>query len=177
MKKEIQDEKRELKRLAREQVKKLTKELVGESDWNLLEMILQEIIATYVCQGQARPSLENLRQILAEEVNLRYKDNERVRNILLEAIPSMYALSTWVKKAGWDEAVWGYIKNDGLFTSERRAALISAIYDRAKTKSDSAAKLWLTMSGDYSDKLDVNADNTMDQFREIQQAIFSNKNK
>lgn len=162
-------------RLATKQVQKLTKELIGDSEWTILQIIAQEIIATYICQDKARPTIEKLQQHLKEEVALRYKDDERVRDILLEGIPTVYAISLWLKKAGWDDAVWSHIKQEGLFTSHRRASLINALYERGKDKSDTAAKLWLTMSGDYSEKVDMHSDNTIDQFREIQQAIFKKK--
>lgn len=172
------EDKRNLKRLANAQVKALTAELIGESDWTLLQIILQEIIATYVCKSQSRPSYEKLIQLLKEEVELRYKENERVKNILLEGVPTaLTSIAAWLKKEGWEEAVWGHIKKDGLFTPEARASLISALFERGKDRSDTAAKLWLTMSGDYSDKLDVSSDDTISQFREAQQAIFSKKIK
>jgi hypothetical protein len=36
--------------------------------------------------------------------------------------------------------------------------------------SDQAAKLWLTLSGDYSEKMEIN-DKTVDTFREIQSVL------
>jgi hypothetical protein len=33
------------------------------------------------------------------------------------------------------------------------------------------------MSGDYSEKMDISSDNTIDQFREIQQALLSKKKR
>jgi len=168
---------RNVKKLAAAQVKHLTQEIVGDSDWTLLQIILQEIVATFICEDKPRPSVEKLVEFLSEEVELRYKEDERVKDILLAGIPSRVAVSVWLKKEGWDEAVWQSIKSSGLFTAERRASIIDALYQRGKDKSDTAAKLWLTMSGDYSDKLDVSSDNTIDQFREIQQALLSKKNQ
>lgn len=171
------NENRIVKKLAAAQVKELTKELVGaDSEWTILQIILQEIIATFICKDVTKPSVEKLVALLHEEVELRYVDDDRVRKILIDGIPSRVAVSMWIKKDGWDEAVWQRIKTAGLFTAERRASIIDALYQRGKDKSDTAAKLWLTMSGDYSEKMDISSDSTVDQFREIQQALFKKKN-
>jgi hypothetical protein len=167
----------EVKQMAMARVRELTRKLVGESDWNLLQIILQEIVATFVCEDRKRPSVEDLIKLLKEEIELRYKEDEDSRNILLNGIPSRASVNEWLKKEGWDDAVWSHIKTAGLFTAQRRASLIDALYKRGKDKSDVAAKLWLTMSGDYSEKMDVHTDATMDQFREVQQALFTSKKK
>lgn len=164
-------------RLATKQVEKLTQELIGDSDWTILQIIVQEIIATYMCQDKKRPTIKQLLTFLHEEVATRYKDDDRSRKILIDGIPSEYAISLWVKKEGWDDAVWKHIRQDGLFTASKRAEVINALFERGRDKSDSAAKLWLTMSGDYAEKMDIHADDTVEQFREIQQAIFSKKIK
>jgi hypothetical protein len=174
--KSVQEHKEE-KILAARQVEKLTKELVGDSDWSLLQILLQEICATFVCKDQKRPSVNNLLSLLKDEINLRYADDERVKTILLDGIPSNVAIHNWLKRDGWDEAVWAQVRTSGMFTAEKRASLIDALYKRGKDKSDSAAKLWLTLSGDYSEKIDVTTDDTVEKFRELQQAIFSKKDK
>lgn len=168
-------EKRKIKKLATEQVKDLTKKLIGDSDWTILQIILQEILSTYICRDEKTPTLDNMVILLNNEVAARYADNEQVRNILLAGIPTKVSISQWLKKDGWDDAVWKHIKATGMFTNEKRAAIIDALYKRGKDKSDTAAKLWLTMSGDFSEHLNVHTDNTIDQFRDIQQALLSKK--
>ena len=175
--KELRLRNAEIKYLAIAKVKQLTKQILGDSDWTLLQIILQEIIAVFLCEDRKRPSAEELIRILKEEIELRYKDNDEHKVILIEGIPSKISVNEWLKKDGWDDAVWSHIKKDGLFTAQRRATLIDALYKRGRDKSDVAAKLWLTMSGDYAEKMDVHTDATMDQFREVQQTLFTNKKK
>ena len=43
-------------------------------------------------------------------------------------------------------------------------------------KSDQAAKIWLTISGDYSDKIDV-TDKTVDTYRDINNILHGKKNE
>ena len=71
-----------------------------------------------------------------------------------------------MKKEGWDEAVWKKVRGDSLFSPQKRAKVIEALRDRAIDKSDLAAKIWLTLSGDYSDKMEVD-NKSIDVFREI----------
>jgi hypothetical protein len=84
-----------------------------------------------------------------------------------------------MKKDGWEEAVWKKVRGDQLFSPEKRAEVIEALRQRAidpKKGSDSAAKLWLTMSGDYSDKMEVN-DKGLEAFREINSIIHRKKSQ
>ncbi len=54
--------------------------------------------------------------------------------------------------------------------------MIEAIRSRGLNKSDTAAKLWLTLSGDYSEKIDIKQDETVEKFREINRILLSNNN-
>ena len=142
-----------------------------DSPWTLLQEILQEIVATHIIQNpQVKPAVTKLKDELVAEVDERYKDDAEKRQLLADAIPTVRAMRKWVKKDGWDEAVWKHIKGSGLFSKERRAEMIEALFERGVSKSDTAAKLWLTLSGDYAEKLEVN-DSTLDRYREINKIL------
>jgi len=162
-----------LKLLASQKVKKLS----GDSEWTILQQIVQEIEATFIVREQKKYSVESLRNLLIEEVELRYKDEPEVRDILLEGIPSRYSVGQWRKKAGWEEAVWAKIRGVGLFTPEKRSKVIDTLYKKATDSKDTtAAKIWLTLSGDYVEKGDNKSSEVMDIFREINQKLHgSNK--
>jgi len=172
MKKKQTQEKAKIKSLAAQRVK----ELSGDSDWTILQQIVQEIESDFIVREQKQYSVEKLRELLTEEVELRYNDDETLKQELLDGIPSRYAISLWRKKKGWEEAVWGKIKDTGLFTPEKRAAVIRALYEKATTTKDTnAAKLYLTLSGDYVEKGDGRSSDVMDIFREINQQLHKNK--
>lgn len=160
-------EKAQVKMMATKKVR----ELSGDSKWSILQQIAQEILATYVIQDQKPPSLRQLREDLIKEVENRYSDQPDVKQILMDGVPSIQTIKVWRQANGWEEAVWDKIKDNGVFTKERRTKLLMALYDRALKKSDNAAKLWLTLSGDYSEKLDIKQDNTLDKFREINNVL------
>lgn len=153
------------------------RELKNEgSNWTILQEIMQEIQASYlVVDAKTMPDAVKLTEQLKEEVAKRYEDEPNKRQTLLDGVPHVRSIRQWFKKEGWDEAVWSKIRTDQLFSSEKRAEVIESLRLRAIKRSDVAAKLWLTMSGDYSEKMEVN-DKTIETFREINSIILG-KNK
>ena len=53
-----------------------------------------------------------------------------------------------------------------MFSAENRAQVIESLRQRAIDKSDVAAKIWLTLSGDYSEKMEVD-NKTVETYRDI----------
>lgn len=148
-----------------------------DSDWNALEEIIQDIMATYVVQNpDAKPAVKKLREDVESEIKIRYASDDQLKDLFLNALPSEMTLGKWIKQPKWNEAVWDRVRTGGLFTKERRSQMINALFDRGLTKSDNAAKIWLTLSGDYSEKLDINQDRAVDKFREINEILLG-KNK
>jgi len=142
-----------------------------DSNWNLLQEIMQEIQAGYiVIDAKTMPDATKLADQLKEEVEKRFIDEPEKQKILLDGIPHVRSIRQWFKKDGWEDAVWGKIRTDQLFSSEKRAEVIESLRLRAIQRSDVAAKLWLTMSGDYSEKMEVN-DKTLDAFRDINSVL------
>lgn len=164
-----------------EQVEDLTllkaqKELSGEGQWNLIQEVLQEIVAAYMVKDpESTPSSTKLRDDLVNEIGKRYENNKHLQ-LFLDAIPSDRSIRTWLKKDGWEQAVWDKIKADGLFSNANRSLVIEALRQRAIMKSDTAAKLWLTMSGDYQEKMDISSDKSFDKYRELNEIIHKKKN-
>lgn len=157
---------------------KRAKDLTKGSKWSLLQQITQEILATYIVEGTKRPTLEKLTELMTKEVEARYKEELDTKKILMEALPSRQALARWLKQEGWDQAVWEKIRVEGVFTAERRTKVINALYNKAVDKGDvNAAKMYLIMSGDYQEKLEVKQDPTMDKYREINSILQAKKNE
>jgi len=153
------------------------RQMKSDSDWNLLEEIIQDVMAVYVIKNpnKQNQSMKKLRADTEGEINVRYAKEVELRDLLINALPSEISLSKWVKPTKWVDAVWNKVRTDGLFTAESRSTMIKALYDRGLEKSDTAAKIWLTLSGDYSDKLDVSTDKTLEKYREINEILHKKK--
>lgn len=155
---------------------KAAKELQNEdSPWTLTQEILQEIQAAHiVVDPDSMPPATELTKQLKKEIETRYQDDDEVRTILLESVPSARSVRQWLKKEGWEDAIWAKIRSDKLFSPAKRSEVIQALHQRAVQKSDMAAKIYLTLSGDYVEKAEVN-DKTVDKFREIQNILHGKK--
>lgn len=166
-----------------EQSKKLlaikkVKELSKDSPWTIPQQILQEVIAGYTVADPASiPKTPKLIEDLVEEIKRRYDSDPELRDLLLLSIPNdyRYIRDGWMKKEGWEIAVWSKIRMDGLFTSSKRAEVIESLRQRAIDRSDVAAKIWLTLSGDYSEKGETADSKTVDTYREINKILHGKK--
>lgn len=144
----------------------------NDSKWNLLQEILQEIVATYTVENpDKKPPATQLAEDLRNEVKNRYENEPEKKEVLMNAIPNMDTIRKWLKAEGFDEAVWEKAKMHGLFSKERRATMINALFVRGVARSDIAAKMYLTMSGDYSERSDGEKDRVADTFREINKLL------
>lgn len=153
-------------------VKKLSNE---NSQWTLTQEILQEIMAGHtIADPDKLPALTVMVEELKKEINVRYADDDELKQVLLDSIPAMRSVREWVKKDGWEDAIWGYVRGDGLFTASKRAQVIESLRTRALDRSDTAAKIWLTLSGDYSDKMEVD-NKSVDIYREINSILHKKK--
>jgi hypothetical protein len=147
----------------------------GDSQWTLVQEILQEIQAAYIVKDpDVMPKTTKLVVELKSEIEKRYADEPETKQILLDGIPAERSVREWLKKDGWEEAVWSKIRQDGLFTSAKRAQVIESLRTRALDKSDVAAKIWLTLSGDYSEKMEVDS-RSVDMYREINSVLHKKK--
>jgi hypothetical protein len=143
-----------------------------DSTWTLPQEILQEVMAGYIVSNpDKRPAVSRMTEDLKKEIEIRYKEDEEIKKILLESVPSARSIAKWIEKDGWEEAVWERIRGDKLFSAASRAEVIQAVKKRAVEKSDNAAKLYLTLSGDYQEKIEVN-DKTVETYREIQKTLL-----
>lgn len=167
---EANSKKGQLSVIKMEARKRLKSILADTSSWDIPEQIIQEIIASTTAAG-SDPSNTQLVDFYHQYIKDKYEDNAEVYKLLQECAPSAAALGFWKKKKGWEEAVWDYLKNSNLFSKENRASMIRALYERGLAKDTVAAKIWLTLSGDYSDKMEVKTDEKADKFREINEIL------
>lgn len=148
-----------------------------DSNWTLVQEILQDIQAGHIIKDpNANPPVTQLVKELKKEIEHRYKDEKELKDLLLEAVPAARSVRLWIKKEGWEEAVWQKIRADKLFSPGKRSEVIQALHQRAKDRSDMAAKIYLTLSGDYVERQEVN-DKTIDTFREISKVLHRKKSE
>jgi len=142
----------------------------GNSNWNLTQEILQDVHAAHiVANPNKQPPVTEMVEELKREIETRYADEPETKELLINSIPTIQNVRGWFKKEGWEEAVWKKVRGDSLFSPEKRAQVIEALRKRSvdpNKPSDVAAKIWLTLSGDYSEKMEV-TDKSLDAYREI----------
>lgn len=150
----------------------------GDSEWSIMEQIAQDIEAFYLAGNEKRPNLDDMLKFLPIEINKRYPDTvdeyTELRELLLDGIPSRPTMHKWRNKKGWDDAVWARIRGSGLFTADARAKVINKLQDQALEGNVTAAKIWLTLSGDYAEKGDTKND-VVEQFREINNILHGKR--
>jgi len=172
----ISHEEKGLLSLAKRSAIKKLAQLQGESEWNLLQQIGQEIEAHHIIIKE-KLSLDKHLAAILEEAKSRYSEEPDLLALVLDAIPSRITLRAWKKKKGWEECVWMKIRGEGLFTTDRRAQVVGKLFEQAAIDGNvQAAKIWLTLSGDYSEKDPSAKNEALDVFRELNEAIH-NKNK
>lgn len=153
-------------------VKKLSN---GDSPWTITQEIFQEIQAGYIVTNpDKQPPVTQMVEDLKKEIEIRYTEDEELKTLLLDSIPEVRSVRLWLKKDGWDEAVWTKVRGDKLFSSDKRAQVIESLRLRAIDKSDVAAKIWLTLSGDYSEKMEVD-NKTVDIYRDINAVLHKKR--
>lgn len=153
--------------LASEKIKRLQ----GDSEWTVLQKIALDVEAGFKIQ-QKKLSADKLRTLVSEEIKLRYSEQKDIKDELLYLVPTTAIFVRWRNLKNWDVAIWSNIKDTGLFTNDKKAQVIDRLYHKIMEKGDTtAAKIWLTLSGDYVEKSENKNDSTMDLFREINQHL------
>lgn len=149
----------------------------NNSKFLLTQELLQQIQATHlVMNPEKKVPVTQLITELKDLIKDMYSDEPDTMTVLIDSIPSEQTVRSWLKQPGWNESMWSFVKTDQLFSSGKRASVINSLYKRSIEGDDVAAKIWLTLSGDYSDKLDVSGkDKALDAFREINEVLHRKK--
>lgn len=171
---ETAEEAEEIARKAKEKSKREEYKLALASHsnagkWHILQEFLIEIQADGKLKeglGQKYPTFEEQLYLLHKKVEVEFKDDPNTIAILNGGVTHKTSLQQWTKLAGWNDAVIDKMKSYGLFTPQKRAEVIEAVRSKAVKDGDTAAaKVWLTMSGDYSDKVQVD-DQKFEKYKE-----------
>jgi len=167
--------KREKRRQLRKEIDKLS-----EGTWSILEDVLLDIEVGCVLQSMGdnslkKPSCVDLMQMLAEELKVRYKDDSDLLEVLLSSIPSRQAVARWRKRDKWAEEIERRLKDQNLFSLDKRSLMISMLYRQATEAGNmKAAEMWLKMSGDLLPKT-LEKDKSSDVFSKIAESLWKQK--
>jgi hypothetical protein len=146
-------------------------QLTPGSQWTIVQDLVQEIQADYISRTIPIPPAKAILEELVEKVERNYEEEPEKKEIILKGMPSKTSILYWYKLEGWNKAVWDKVKNDTLFSKARRSAMIDALYKRGLEKDTVAAKLYLTMSGDYSDRPPDEKNSTIEAFKDINKIL------
>jgi hypothetical protein len=162
---------------SREKAKLVIQSLSAQGKWHLLQEYLMDIQADgklKQSQGQKFPTYAEQQILLHKRIASEFEEDPDTRDLLLGYVSTPKTLSRWSQLPGWNDAIIDKMKRTGLFTAEDRAAAIKAMLDKAKLGDVQAAKIYLTMSGDYTDKVDV-SDQKFEKYKEYANTLIGNK--
>jgi hypothetical protein len=158
----------------REKAKLILKANSNPGKWHILQEYLIEIQADGKLKeglGQKYPTYDDQLILLHKKIEVEFEKDPETCEILKNYVTNKTTIFKWGKLPGWADAVIEKMKTYGLFTPEKRAEVIESLRKKAVDDGDvQAAKTWLTMSGDYSDKVDVN-DTKFEKYKEYVNAL------
>lgn len=92
-------------------------------------------------------------ELAKEEINKRFQHEPELASIIVEALPGVKTLQRWIKRQDWKEEMEKRLKDDNLFSLDKRAAMINMVFNRGLHEGDiKAAEMYLKLSGDLSNK-------------------------
>jgi len=158
------------------QFRKKLKEFAGEdSEFTIHQEILIELEIAYrtevmIGKRDTLPPLTKRVEKMKEIIEERYSDAPEVREFLLESIPLVKNMRTWTKQNKWKKEVETRMRDEALFSQEKRHRLIDSIYRKAVTDGSSKhAEMWLKMSGDLGKE--AKEDPVHNKFQQFQKAL------
>lgn len=141
--------------LSAEESQAILRELSGDKKWTALQSMMIDIYADgklKMAEGQRFPTGRELQELLKRKIETEYSDNIKFRTGLLNCVPTVRTLHRWAKLEGWNEDVMKKLKAEHLYSPEDRASIIIALKKEAQKGDVMAAKMVLTMTGDYDEK-------------------------
>lgn len=124
--------------------------------------VIQDILIDIYVAGNIELSLGRLKEVYPcttmielakDEINKRFKHEPELAQLIIGALPAVKTLQRWVKRQDWKEEVEKRLKDETLFSLDKRAAMINMIYNRGLLQGDiKAAEMYLKLSGDLTNK-------------------------
>lgn len=126
---------------------------LSDSDFTILEEMLMEIEIGYrmsVLAGQREkiPPLTQRVKELEKQIKKEFKQEPDLAEVLLDSIPLVKNVRTWIKSDKWKEEIDRRMRDDALFSAENRHQMIESVYKKGLSGSARHAEMYLKMSGD-----------------------------
>tara|TARA_R100001086_G_scaffold242322_1_gene169933 strand:+ start:4017 stop:4586 length:570 start_codon:yes stop_codon:yes gene_type:complete len=120
-------------------------------------------------------SCPKLLELSEAEVDRRFGNEPELAEIIKGAMPGVKTLQRWVKRQDWKDEVEKRMKDDNLFSLDRRAAMVNMVFMRGLKEQDiKAAEMYLKMSGDLTNK-PKEKDKGYEAYQELAASLIKNK--
>ena len=166
----------------REKLHVTLKQLAPSPKFTILQDAMIDVIVAFRTEivmekRKSMPSIAEMAEALRNLIGERFQDNADLKDLLLEAVPSITAITNWLKRPDFKEEVERRMKDDSLFSPEKRAFMIQNLYKLSMDDGNmKAAEMWLKISGELKPHVE-NKDKTLREFEEFNQALWTKQNK
>jgi len=123
--------------------------------------ITQDILLDIYVAGSIELSLGRLKEnyqcprmieLATEEINKRFAHEPEFAKIVIEALPGQKTLQRWLRRQDWKEEVERRLKDENLFSLDKRASMINMVFSKGINGDIKAAEMYLKLSGDLTNK-------------------------
>ena len=162
---------------ARKATAKRKLEELSTGSFNVLQVMLQEIQANdsvIVMGGGAKVPLTTQIEVLKQKVEAAFTEDEDVKALLLECIPSYSTVRRWMELPTWEDAVFQKIKHKDLYENVNKATVIKKIYDRAINGDMRAAELYWKIGENFYSK-ESKKDTKDDVYDDLNKVLHNKK--
>jgi len=127
---------------------------------------------------QERPySCPKMLELAKEEIGIRFSSEPELASIVIGALPGLKTLQRWSKRQDWGDEVERRLKDDNLYSLDKRASVITMIFNRAVRENDiKAAEMYLKLSGDLTNKPPTK-DKGYEAYQELAESLIKKHTK
>lgn len=116
-------------------------------------------------------------ELAESEIRARFSNEPELVDIIIGALPGIKTVHRWVKRQDWKDEVEKRLKDDNLFSMDKRAAMISMVFERGLREKDiKAAEMYLKLSGDLTSK-PQQKDKGYEAYQELAESLIKKHNK
>lgn len=122
-------------------------------------------------------SCPKMLELSKEQIEIRFSSEPELVEIIIGALPGVKTLQRWVKRQDWKDEVEKRLKDDNLYSLDKRATVINMIFQRAVQESDiKAAEMYLKLSGDLTNK-PPQKDKGYEAYQELAESLIKKHTK
>lgn len=148
--------------------------------------VTQDILLDICVAGSINVSLGNqtvqyscpkMLELAETEIKARFSEDTELADIIVGALPGVKTVQRWLKRQDWKEEVEKRLKDDNLFSLDKRAAMINMVFRRGLNEQDiKAAEMYLKLSGDLSSK-PQQKDKGYEAYQELAESLIKKHTK